>query len=44
MSSPTDETKKHGDHLKYAPKWARDRSYNGEPSISEFPQSNEEFR
>ena len=44
MSSPTDETKKQDDHLKYAPKWARDRGHNRSPSIAgdEFPLQNEE--
>jgi branched-chain amino acid transport system substrate-binding protein len=45
MSSPTDDSEKNDDHLKYAPKWARDRHYNGRPSIAggEFPQHNESF-
>src|SRR5271169_2156542 len=44
MSSPTDETKKQDDHLKYAPKWARDRGHNGSPGIAdnEFPLQNEQ--
>jgi branched-chain amino acid transport system substrate-binding protein len=42
MSSPTDE-KKQDDHLKYAPKWARDRGHNGSSSIAgdEFSLQNE---
>jgi branched-chain amino acid transport system substrate-binding protein len=45
MSSPTDDSEKNDDHLKYAPKWARDRHYyNGSPSIAggEFPQHSEQ--
>src|SRR5580700_6542034 len=44
MSNPTDDTDKNDDHLKYAPKWARDRHYNGSPSIAggEFPPHNEQ--
>ena len=44
MSSPTDETEKHEDHLKYAPKWARNRHHSGSPSIAggEFPQPDEQ--
>ena len=44
MSNPTDDTEKQDDHLKYAPKWARDRHYNGSPSIAgdEFPPHNEQ--
>ena len=44
MSSPTDETEKHEDHLKYAPKWARNRNHSGSPSIAggEFPQPDEQ--
>ena len=44
MSSPTDETEKHEDYLKYAPKWARNRNHDGNPSIAggEFPQLNEQ--
>jgi branched-chain amino acid transport system substrate-binding protein len=44
MSNPTDDTDKNDDHLKYAPKWARERHYNGSPSIAggEFPQHNEQ--
>jgi branched-chain amino acid transport system substrate-binding protein len=39
MSSPTDRTEKHDDHLAYAPKWARDP--NRETS-HETPQHNEQ--
>jgi branched-chain amino acid transport system substrate-binding protein len=44
MSNPTDDTDKNDDHLKYAPKWARERHYNGSPSIAggEFPQHSEQ--
>jgi branched-chain amino acid transport system substrate-binding protein len=45
MSGPTDDTEKNDDHLKYAPKWARDRHhYNGSPSIAggDFSQHNEQ--
>ena len=44
MSNPTDDTDKDDDHLKYAPKWARERHYNGSPSIAggEFPQHSEQ--
>ena len=47
MSSPTDRTGKHDDHLAYAPKWARDpnreRSHES-PSTAEgeFPQHSEQ--
>ena len=44
MSNPTDDTEKDDNHLKYAPKWARDRHYNGSPSIAgdEFSQHDEQ--
>jgi branched-chain amino acid transport system substrate-binding protein len=44
MGNPTDDTDKNDDHLKYAPKWARERHYNGSPSIAggEFPQHSEQ--
>ena len=47
MSSPTDRTEKHDDHLAYAPKWARDPHHertHENPNIAEgeFPQHNEQ--
>jgi ABC-type branched-subunit amino acid transport system substrate-binding protein len=47
MSSPTDKTGKHDDHLAYAPKWARDRNHKRRheaPGIAEgeFSQHNEQ--
>ena len=44
MSSPIDETDNQDDHLKYAPKWARDRNQSESPSFAgvEFPPHNEQ--
>ena len=47
MSSPTDRTEKHDEHLAYAPKWARDPHHertHENPNIAEgeFPQHNEQ--
>jgi ABC-type branched-subunit amino acid transport system substrate-binding protein len=46
MSSPTDRTEKHDDHLAYAPKWARDPLHerrHESPNIAEGdPQHNEQ--
>ena len=38
MSSPTDRTEKHDEHLAYAPKWARDPHHerrHESPNIAE---------
>ena len=44
MSSPIDETDNQDDHLKYAPKWARDRNQSESPSFAgvEVPPHNEQ--